>query len=328
MRQFDKYFLPLPRQSNHSEMENEIQAETQPEVKTTNCEVIGEEHCETINTVKCLNCGTEFEGKFCPECGQSAETERFTLRFIWSNLLAAILGRDGGVGYTIKNLFSRPGQMIVDILNGKRRNYFSPFPSLFLALTLYVLIFTATGSKKVDISDTPEDWESELTVQVGDSTMALDDNATAKEQMSQKANQLVADGYHFYLNHYTLCYMLTLPLFVVAARRSFGKQNRKRYYWAEYIVAIVYAMVMLVLYRCFINLFYPFWPDFYARMAFLEPLALITAFSLCFRKMMGFSTIKTIWRSTLTVALYYMLLCIISVIIIMVIVFYFVFKYL
>lgn len=37
-------------------MENEIRTEIQSETKTT----------------KCLNCGTEFEGKYCPECGQDA----------------------------------------------------------------------------------------------------------------------------------------------------------------------------------------------------------------------------------------------------------------
>ena len=293
-------------------MENEIQTETQTEVKTT----------------KCLNCGTEFEGNFCPECGQDAKTSRFTLRFIWSNLLVAILGRDGGIGYTIKNLFSRPGAMIVEILDGKRRKYVSPFPTLFLALTLYVLIFTATGTKNIEIDNLPEDLDTELTVKMGDKTTEINNNSTAAKQMIQKGVQLVVDGYHFYLNHYTLCYMLTLPLFVVAARKCYGKENRKRYNRAEYIVAIVYAMVMLVLYRCLINLIYPISPHFYERMAFYEPVAIITALTACFRKMMGFSTVKTVWRSTLTVAFYCLLIATIVTICTVAAFFLFFFKYL
>ena len=282
---------------------------------------------EQPQTTTCLNCGTEFQGNFCPECGQDAKTSRFTLKFIFGNLLIAVLGRDGGIGYTIKNLFSRPGQMIVEILNGKRRNYLSPFPTLFLALTLYVLVFSATGSKNVELNMS-DDWETELTVNVGDKTMELDDNATTTQHMKQKAAQLVVGGYHFYLNHYTLCYMLTLPLFVVAARRCYGKENRKRYYWAEYIVAIVYAMVMLVLYRCVINLIYPFSHTLFETMAHYEPIAIIIALTACFRKMMGFSTVKTVWRSTLTVALYYLLLGTIALIVIIAIAFFFVSKYL
>ena len=298
-------------------MENEIQESqetqvTQPETKTT----------------KCLNCGTEFQGKFCPECGQDAKTSRFTLRFIWSNLLAAILGRDGGIAYTIKNLFTRPGAMIVEILNGKRRKYVSPFPTLFLALTLYVLIFTATGTKNIEIDNLPEDLDTELTVNVGDKTTEINNNSTAAKQMIQKGVQLAVDGYHFYLNHYTLCYMLTLPLFVIAARKCYGKENRKRYNRAEYIVAIVYAMVILVLYRCVISLIYPISPHIYGKMTFYEPIAIIIALTACFRKMMGYSTVKTVWRSTLTVALYYLLLGAIIAICATAIGLFFYFKYL
>lgn len=286
--------------------------ETQPETQTT----------------QCLNCGTEFQGKFCPECGQDAKTSRFTLRFIWSNLLAAILGRDGGIAYTIKNLFTRPGAMIVEILNGKRRKYVSPFPTLFLALTLYVLIFTATGTKNIEIDNLPEEWDTELTVNVGDKTTETNNNSTAAKQMIQKGGQLAVDGYHFYLNHYTLCYMLTLPLFVIAARKCYGKENRKRYNRAEYIVAMVYAMVILVLYRCVISLIYPISPHYYGKMTFYEPIAIIIALTACFRKMMGFSTVKTVWRSTLTVALYYLLLGAIIAICAVAIGFFFYFKYL
>ena len=122
--------------------------------------------------------------------------------------------------------------------------------------------------------------------------------------------------------------MLTLPLFVVAARKCYGKENRKRYNRAEYIVAIVYAMVILVLYRCVVNLIYPISPHFYGKMTFYEPIAIIIALTACFRKMMGFSTVKTVWRSTLTVALYYIILGAILAICAVAIAFFFYFKYL
>ena len=282
-------------------MENEIQTTTQPDPQPE------------VKTIKCLNCGTEFEGDFCPKCGQSANTGRFTLKFILGNLLAAVLGRDGGIAYTFKNLFSRPGKMIVEILDGKRRMYVSPFPMLFLALTLYILIFTLTGSKGGITSDLDMDFSN---------------NAAANAQLSLEINRLLVKAFHFYLNHYTLCYMLTLPLFVIAARICYGKQNRKRYYWAEYIVAVVYASVILVLYRCVIGLIYPISPNIYETMAFLESIAIITALTACFRRMMGFSTIKTIWSSTLTLALYYIMLGLILFIVIIPITLYLAFKYL
>ena len=281
-------------------MENEIQTEVQTENQS--------EH----NTTKCLNCGSEFKGNFCPECGQSAETRRFTLKFIFGNLLVAVLGRDGGIAYTLKNLFSRPGKMIVEILDGKRRKYVSPFPMLFLALTVYILIFSITGSKGGLSSDLNTD---------------LTDNAAVNAQTVLEINRLIVKAFHFYLNHYTLCYMLTLPLFVIAARMCYGKLNRKRYFWAEYTVATVYALVILVLYRCVINLIYPISINIYEIMAFLEPIPIITALTACFRRMMGFSMVKTIWRSSLTLALYYIMVGVTMLIVIFVIAYCLVIKY-
>ena len=98
-----------------NEKQTEIQAETQSATEAQ------------PRTTKCLNCGTVFEGDFCPKCGQSAKTGRFTLKFIWENLIAAIFGSYGGIWFTLKNMFTRPGKMMVEILDGKRRSYFSPF---------------------------------------------------------------------------------------------------------------------------------------------------------------------------------------------------------
>lgn len=46
----------------------------------------------------------------------------------------------------------------------------------------------------------------------------------------------------------------------------------------------------------------------YEKMSIYEPFAIILVLTACFRRMMGFSLAKTIWRSTLTVSLYYIML--------------------
>ena len=81
-------------------MENEIQTEAQTDIQT--------EAQPEVKITTCLNCGTEFEGNFCPECGQKADTGRFTMRFIFENLVAAFTSKDGGLWFTLKSLFTRP----------------------------------------------------------------------------------------------------------------------------------------------------------------------------------------------------------------------------
>ena len=108
--------------------------------------------------------------------------------------------------------------------------------------------------------------------------------------------------------------MLTIPLFLFATRAWYGKNNRKRYYRAEYLVAIAYSMVMVVLYRCLTSLVFLFSKDAEDTMLFFIPFATIVAFTACFRRMLGFSIAKTAWRSLLALVLYYIILGIILLI--------------
>lgn len=279
-----------------TEAQIDIQNETQPEVKNTTC----------------LNCGTEFEGKFCPECGQKADTGRFTMRFIFENLVAAFTSKDGGLWFTLKNLFSRPGAMIVDNLNGKRRRYFSPFPLLFFALTVYILLYSVTGSRN-DMKQLEKEY-MEVEKESGADPMAeititdADGNEKPISVRKQKIDKIIGQGIKFYNNYYTTIFMLTLPFFLFATRACYGKNNRKRYFRAEYLVAITYSMVMVVLYRCLVSLVYLFSPDVSETMGEWVFLVIVAAFTACFHKMLGFSIAKTAWRSLLAVVFYYIIM--------------------
>ena len=205
--------------------------------------------------------------------------------------------------------------MMVDILNGKRKKYISPFPMLFMALALYILIVGIFSASLADmlIHEPPE--------LVG---------ATSDEIASYKANHIDIGAIilKFYYSHYTLCTVLTLPLAVIAARACYGKNNRKRYNWAEYTIVIVYSTVILMLFRSLTKLFFPIGPETTTAIGIaLSPLVAIIANTVCFRKVLSFSMGKTVWRSILMESLYYMLMGLLIVVIIIIIYFYWVFKY-
>lgn len=87
----------------------------------------------------CLNCGTSYEGNFCPRCGQSSRTTRYR----WSNMLKNILGGffniDKGFGRTTADLLHRPGYMIYDFIAGRRIEQFRPFQMLFILAAIYIM---------------------------------------------------------------------------------------------------------------------------------------------------------------------------------------------
>ena len=133
-------------------------------------------------------------------------------------------------------------------------------------------------------------------------------NEASKTLSKNELYRIVGKGFSFYNNHYTAIFMLTLPIFLFATRAWYGKNNRKRYLRAEYLVAIAYSMVMVVLYRCLGSLVYLISPNASETMGFWIPLVIVVAFTACFKKMMGFNIAKTAWRSLLAVVLYYIVI--------------------
>lgn len=271
---------------------------------------------EEKKTIKCLNCGTEFAGKFCPECGQRADTKRFTIRFIFTNLLQAILSNDGGVWITLKSLFTRPGAMVIDILNGKRKSYFSPFPMLFLTLSLYIVIFSFTGSREYKLE------LNELTSKYSQSLEKVEET-----EAGQAKQTIIRHGLYVMSickDHYTAVMVLTIPIYILAARACYGRKNRKKYNWGEYCIPVVYATIIVTLYRCISSICFAFSTKLYDFLDDWSWAVTVVAFSMCFKKMLEFSIAKTIWKSLVLFVFYWMTLFMLIIVfgILYVIIFY------
>lgn len=258
---------------------------------------------EVAKTIKCLNCGTEFHGKFCPECGQRADTKRFTIKFMFENLLRGIVSNDGGVWITVKTLFTRPGQMMIDIINGKHRAFFSPFPMLFLVLSIYVIISTFTGSY-VKMGSAFSD---------NDDIVAVSANDTPQHVETLKILSVFKKTIDFADDHYSFVYILTIPIYLFSARICFGKANRRRYTWGEYCIPMIYSLILVVLYRCLSAIAYSFSHALSDEMDTYTFIINIITFTVCFRKMLDFSVMKMVWRNFLVIALYWTIIVVLIV---------------
>lgn len=90
-------------------------------------------------TTKCLNCGNEFEGNYCPNCGQSAKTGPLKLLPTIKEILPVIYNFDNRLLRTCLQLFTRPGHMIREYIEGHRICYYRPIPLIFLLASIYLL---------------------------------------------------------------------------------------------------------------------------------------------------------------------------------------------
>jgi hypothetical protein len=100
---------------------------------------------EQTLTTTCKNCETTYEGRFCPNCSQKADTHRFTLKHFAHEVFHAVTHTDKGIIFLMKELFRWPGKVTSEYVGGKRRKYFNPIT--FLLIMIAVQIFV---SKKTD----------------------------------------------------------------------------------------------------------------------------------------------------------------------------------
>jgi len=90
--------------------------------------------------VQFKNCGNEFEGKYCNNCGQTAATHRLNFKFLWHDIQHGLFHFDNGLLHSIGQLCLRPGSTIYEYLEGKRVSHFKPLSMVVVLATAYGLL--------------------------------------------------------------------------------------------------------------------------------------------------------------------------------------------
>ena len=93
--------------------------------------------------ITCKNCNNHFEGKYCNNCGQSADTERLDFKFLIKNLHKNFIKYfHKGIFYTSRQLFTRPGHSIlIKDIEGKRIQHFEPIGLLLTFAAFYAVLY-------------------------------------------------------------------------------------------------------------------------------------------------------------------------------------------
>lgn len=95
---------------------------------------------KTQGAVTCANCGTEFCDNFCPRCGQRATVGRISWRTVRENMML-LWGLDSSsLLFTLVQLFLRPGYLIGDYLDGRRKASFPPVKMLLIVAVFYTVL--------------------------------------------------------------------------------------------------------------------------------------------------------------------------------------------
>jgi hypothetical protein len=96
-------------------------------------------------STNCKNCGADLTGNFCSNCGQTANVHRVTFKHFLHEFFHAFTHTDKGILLLMKELVIRPGYVVREYLDGKRKKYFNPLTFLIILSSLYAYFGKMSG---------------------------------------------------------------------------------------------------------------------------------------------------------------------------------------
>lgn len=88
----------------------------------------------------CPNCGTELQGMYCVDCGQSAKDMKKPFLTLVTGALGDVFAFDSRLLRTVPALLFRPGHVTRSYLDGKRMRYVPPFRMFLIASVVFFLV--------------------------------------------------------------------------------------------------------------------------------------------------------------------------------------------
>ena len=244
---------------------------------------------------RCHTCGLEFQGNYCPCCGQSARIGRYSFK----NALLLFLDVWGvgnrGMFRSIRDLMLRPGYMIRDYLSGMQMAYFPPFKLLFLLTALLLIVDSGVnlkGKNRYDKSDKEQIVkESDDSVVKKQADMTYNDHC---EKLTQEIRTLAEKNSSlFWL---LLLVVLSVPLYPLFRKSPAIPDLR----FSELLITLVYTCDMFAIYEIIFNFFCI--PDGFDDVVYLLP-------AIPLKQLSGFKW----WRTILYLILSYISWFILSI---------------
>ena len=140
----------------------------------------------------CLNCGHDYAGNFCPNCGQKSNMQRIT----WKSMLTSFLDiwdfNTRSIPSTMWQLIYRPGYLMKDYLQGRRQSYFPPIKLLFVVALITAIIGYWFPPEKQALAETAIEATSAPKGTISEQAETNDEAAQADESAENDKDMAIS----------------------------------------------------------------------------------------------------------------------------------------
>jgi hypothetical protein len=135
---------------------------------------------------RCTNCFAIAHALYCPLCGQKQAPPDLSVRGLLRELVQELLNADGRLRRTTRSLLLRPGEFVVDYLEGRRARHLPPVRTWLITTVLLFLVLGSYGGPMrfgaVDRSELPA--IADIGIETGNPQLDLLLNARVQRQLA------------------------------------------------------------------------------------------------------------------------------------------------
>ena len=192
------------------------------------------------NHSSCLNCGLPASetDSYCSRCGQALDTHRFTFSHILHEFFHAFTHTDKTVFGLIAGLAVRPGKVVGEYLDGKRKKYFNPFTFLLLVAAFSILVIGWTGTIRHSANPSASLNQSSARANMDEKSRVMMERAKKVGEFMSKRQNLVM--------------LIAVPFIALVYFLAYRKSGRN---YAEHLVVNIFLNAFVILFSSI--LFYP-----------------------------------------------------------------------
>ncbi len=171
----------------------------------------------------CRNCGTKFQGNFCPQCGQSIKEFERPFQFLIIDFLGNMFAFDTRFWKTFVAVLLKPGTLARDYVKGHRIRYMPPFRFYIFVSFIFFFLLNIYTSQNATNSDLLTGSENDM--------ITLFDNG--EEELTQNDEYNIPERIALFMEHPEL----------------FMEQLMSYYSWGMFLLMPFYGFLLWVFYR-------------------------------------------------------------------------------